>query len=372
VLKATNMKSPQATVPEPSMPVRLESSTREGEAAMIQSQGRFQASQANLVLPPAPVAVAPGTPTTGSTVSPPVQRMQDELSAIRDMVGQVLQRQVTSTSSRVTAAMPRALFDMYLKLVAQDVSQELADEIIASVRAEVGEESLDDEEAIRAAALRHLTALMPAAEMTAPLRIVDNRPHTIALVGPTGVGKTTTVAKLAAAFKLRQHRRVGLITADTYRIAAVDQLRTYADIIGLPLHVATTPADMSEAIQKLRDVDVILIDTAGRSQNDHLRLGELREMIGAALAHEVHLVLSSTASEKAMLKEAEAFSQVGIDKVVLTKLDEAVSFGVLINVMQRVGKQLSFVTTGQEVPDHLEPGRPQRLAELVLGGDVRA
>lgn len=304
--------------------------------------------------------------------SPQAGSMQNELAAIRDMVGQVLQRQVIAAPGHATPSMPRAIFDMYLKLMAQDVSQELADQIVAAVQAEIGSELLDDEQAIRAAALRQLAAIIPAAEAAVPARSLHNRPRTIALVGPTGVGKTTTVAKLAATFKLRMHRRVGLITADTYRIAAVDQLRTYADIIGLPLHVAMTPADMSDAIQRLRESEVILIDTAGRSQNDEARLDELRQMIAAAQADEVHLVLSSTASEKALLREAEAFAQVGIDKIVLTKLDEAVSFGVLINVMQKVGKQLSFLTTGQEVPDHLEPGRPQRLAELVLGGDVRA
>jgi flagellar biosynthesis protein FlhF len=313
-----------------------------------------------------------GVTTVAVSSLPEGSSMQNELAAIRDMVGQVLQRQVTAAPANATPSMPRALFDMYLRLVAQDVSQELADQIVASVQAEIGKDLLDDQQAIRAAALRQLAAIIPSAEAAAPTRSLNNRPLTIALVGPTGVGKTTTVAKLAATFKLRQHRRVGLITADTYRIAAVEQLRTYADIIGLPLHVAMTPADMSDAIQRLRESEVILIDTAGRSQNDEARLVELRQMIAAAQVDEVHLVLSSTASEKALLREAEAFAQVGIDRVVLTKLDEAVSFGVLINVMQRVGKQLSFLTTGQEVPDHLEPGRPQRLAELVLGGDVRA
>lgn len=319
------------------------------------------------------VSINPREPAALAGIrSPQAGSMQNELAAIRDMVGQVLQRQVTAAPRNATPSMPRAIFDMYLKLVAQDVSQELADQIVAAVQAEIGSELLDDEQAIRAAALRQLAAIIPAAEAAASGRSVHNRPRTIALVGPTGVGKTTTVAKLAATFKLRMHRRVGLITADTYRIAAVDQLRTYADIIGLPLHVVMTPADMSDAIQRLRESEVILIDTAGRSQNDEARLDELRQMIAAAQVDEVHLVLSSTASEKALLREAEAFARVGIDKIVLTKLDEAVSFGVLINVMQKVGKQLSFLTTGQEVPDHLEPGRPQRLAELVLGGDVRA
>ena len=197
--------------------------------------------------------------------------------------------------------------------------------------------------------------------------VADGRPLTIALVGPTGVGKTTTLAKLAASFKLRHQRRVGLITADTYRIAAVDQLRTYANIIGLPLQVVLTPAEMRQAVHALKHCDVILIDTAGRSQNDACRLGELREFLEAARPHETHLVLSSTASEKVLLREAEAFVTVGVDKVILTKLDEAVSFGMVVTALRRIGRELSFFTTGQEVPDHIEVSEPRRLAELVLG-----
>ncbi|MCA9291516.1 MAG: hypothetical protein KDA25_10330 [Phycisphaerales bacterium] len=299
------------------------------------------------------------------------QSMQDELAAIRDMVGQVLQRQ-TAGKGGPRPSMPKALFDMYLKLIAQDLSEELADRIVNEIRDELGSTQLGDVEAVRASACRHLSDYVPIADEPVSRQSPDGRPLTIALIGPTGVGKTTTLAKLAASFKLRHHRKVGLVTSDTYRIAAVDQLRTYANIIGLPLKVALTPAEMRQAVHALSDCDVVLIDTAGRSQNDTSRLDELADFIDAADPHEVHLVLSSTASEKVLLKEAEAFSVIDYDKVVLTKLDEAVSFGMILNVMQTIGKRLSFVTTGQEVPDHIELGRADRIAELILGGQVQA
>jgi len=294
--------------------------------------------------------------------------MQQELSEIRTMVGQVLQRQAT-TRRGPGAHLSGRLFDMYLELIGQDLSEELTDRIIGAVRAEMADRTLDDEE-LRAAAARYLAELVPVADPTIPRRSPDRRPLTIALIGPTGVGKTTTLAKLAASFKLRHHREVGLVTCDTYRIAAVDQLRTYAGIIGLPLEVALTPTEMTRAAARLADCDVLLIDTAGRGPNDSARLDDLRQILAAADPHEVHLVLSSTASERVLLREAEAFAEVGADRIVLTKLDEAVSFGVLVNVMQSVGKALSFITTGQEVPDHIEEGRSQRLAELVLGAEL--
>ena len=189
----------------------------------------------------------------------------------------------------------------------------------------------------------------------------DGRPRTVALVGPTGVGKTTTIAKLAATFKLKQKLNVGLITLDTYRIAAVEQLRTYANIIGLPLHVLLTPEELSLALQPLRAsgptrCDGVLIDTAGRSQRDDPRLAQLRTFIRAADPHEVHLVLSSTWSQAVLMDTVERFSSIRTDRIIFTKLDEAVSFGVMLNVASKVNKRLSYVTTGQEVPHQTRAG----------------
>ena len=189
---------------------------------------------------------------------------------------------------------------------------------------------------------------------------------TIALVGPTGVGKTTTVAKLAASYKLRHGRRIGLITTDTYRIAAVDQLRMYADIIGVPLKVALTSDDMTTAVESFRDRDVILIDTAGRSQRDRPRISELSRLIDAARPHETHLVLAGNGNESVLIEAAQNFGAASPNRVIFTKLDEAVNFGVLLNVARRVSLQLSYVTTGQEVPDHIEVGRSDRIARLIL------
>jgi flagellar biosynthesis protein FlhF len=152
----------------------------------------------------------------------------------------------------------------------------------------------------------------------------------------------------------------------------VDQLRTYAEIIGLPLKVAMSAAEMGPVVQSLSDCDVVLIDTAGRSQKDTGRLEELRQFIAAARPHQTHLVLSSTASESVLVEAAQRFAHVNPDRIIFTKLDEAVNFGVLVTVARRVSLKLSYVTTGQEVPDHIEVGQPERLARLLLeGGRVR-
>ncbi len=196
----------------------------------------------------------------------------------------------------------------------------------------------------------------------------DGRPLTIAFVGPTGVGKTTTIAKLAATYKLRLNRRVGMITADTYRIAAVDQLRTYANIIGLPVKVAMTPQELTNAVASFAGYDVLLVDTAGRSQHDVNRLTELSQFIAAAAPHELHLVVSAAMAEAVTLATVERFRPIGPDRMIVTKLDEAVGFGSLVSIAAASGLRISHVTTGQEVPDDIELADAGRLARLVLDG----
>jgi flagellar biosynthesis protein FlhF len=182
------------------------------------------------------------------------------------------------------------------------------------------------------------------------------------------VGKTTTIAKLAAHFKLRQGLRVGLLTTDTYRIAAVDQLRTYANILGLPLRVVLTPPEVSPALAALRDCDVVLMDNAGRSQNDGSRLNDLSRFLAAARADQTHLVLSATATEPVLRKAVELFRVASPDRLILTKLDEAVHLGVLANLPNHAGLPLALVTTGQEVPDQFRFATPDQIAALVLDG----
>jgi flagellar biosynthesis protein FlhF len=159
---------------------------------------------------------------------------------------------------------------------------------------------------------------------------------------------------------------VGLITLDTYRIAAVDQLRKYADIIGSPLKVVSSADDLREAIAAMSDCEYILVDTAGRSPNDTMKLNELKGLLAAAEPDEVHLVLSSTASQECIQLAISRFSDVRADKIIFTKLDEAAHVGVVLNVVRKVNKSLSYITTGQDVPNDIEVGKSRRLAQLIL------
>ncbi|MEQ9616901.1 MAG: flagellar biosynthesis protein FlhF [Phycisphaerales bacterium] len=292
---------------------------------------------------------------------------QEELAAIKRMVGRVLQ----NSSGSNQGVMPEALNRCYLRMIENEVTSELADEIAGLVRDELSPNELRDASIVQSAVLRRIAQYIPVNASQATIeKPEDGRPLTIALAGPTGVGKTTTIAKLAATYKLRHGKSVGLITCDTYRIAAVDQLRTYANIIGVPLHVALTPHEVERACESLRECDAILIDTAGRSQRDAGRIDELGKILAAANPHQTHLVLSMATSESVMHQAVDRFAAIKPDRVIFTKLDEAVNFGALVNIARKVNAELSFVTNGQEVPDHIEPSNADRLARLVLTGEA--
>lgn len=318
-----------------------------------------------------------------------------EIQQLRGMVRELLNRPTMSTWGP-NPDVPEELRDYYTQLIQSAVADEIAADVIARAKARLaeckarlteraeqksgaGQKGTTDGRSVDAVLrdlipvvlLESIEKLLPESE---PIQLpAGGGPKLVALVGPTGVGKTTTIAKLAAYFKLRERKSVGLITIDTYRIAAVDQLRAYAEILNVPLQVVLTPEEMSTAVELMHDFDVVLIDTSGRSQNDTGRLSDLKVFLDAARAAageaarlETHLVLSCTAHPGQLLQVAEKFGILGVDRAVFTKLDEAVGLGVILNVSHRLNLRLSYLTTGQDVPEDMEIGHRRRVAELIL------
>jgi len=318
-------------------------------------------------IPQSPPLSSPDTRTPDS--APPLPNAADfmrELSAVRDLVKEVLRER----RDRAPAdEMPQDLSTLYTRLIGQQVAESLARELLEDLLASVpkGPDGVAPPEALEAALRERIVSLLPPAEpFDWP---ADGAPKVVALVGPTGVGKTTTIAKLAAHFKLRESRRVGLITLDTFRIAAVEQLRVYANILDVPLVVAPSPADVPAAMTRLRDAgcELVLIDTAGRSQRDTRRIDELRQFLDAAGPLETHLVLAGNAAESAAWETVRHFSPLRPQRVIFTKLDEAVGLGLILNILTNVGLRVSYVTTGQSVPNDLEVGHAARIADMILG-----
>jgi len=190
----------------------------------------------------------------------------------------------------------------------------------------------------------------------------------VALIGPTGVGKTTTIAKLAAQYKIKQKKRVLLMTIDNYRIAAINQLKTYAEIISAPLAVATEPEELAQKISEQEEADLILLDTPGRSQLAAMKLRELEAFLNAARPTETHLLISSTMRNEDMYSVLDRFGSVGVDRLIFTKLDEATCFGTILNASVKSQKPISYLTTGQDVSSDIELARPERIANFLLRG----
>lgn len=259
--------------------------------------------------------------------------------------------------------LPAALFQLYTDLIDVEVPEPLAREMIDRLQTGCSTAELTDVVLLRARLARQLEDQL---RCRGPIDVTPGHRRIVALVGPTGVGKTTTIAKLAANFHLRQKQRVGLITVDTYRIAAVEQLRTYADIIDLPMAVVSTPREMRSAMARFADLDLVLMDTAGRSPRDEVKIQELKSMLAEANPDEIHLVLSSVGNPASQQQAAERFTEVGAQALVLTKLDEATGLGALLPLFQSCGLPISYLTNGQDVPNDITAAERRKLARMIL------
>ncbi|KAB7708068.1 flagellar biosynthesis protein FlhF [Bacillus aerolatus] len=188
----------------------------------------------------------------------------------------------------------------------------------------------------------------------------------INIIGPTGVGKTTTLAKMAAGSVLEQKFKTAFITTDTYRIAAIDQLKTYADLLKVPVEVAYKSADIKQAIEKFKDYDIVYIDTAGRNYREEQFVKELKAMIPFERMKN-YLVIALTSKEEDMYEIIDQFATVPVHQLIFTKMDETTSRGSIVNAICRYRKSIAFITNGQNVPDDLIQPDAEKIADIILG-----
>lgn len=200
------------------------------------------------------------------------------------------------------------------------------------------------------------------------LKLRKNSPRIITLVGPTGVGKTTTTAKLAAMYALNRGNKVALITMDIFRVGAVEQLKTYSRIMGIPLEVASTPKELEKAVEKHASCDLIFVDTAGRSHKDKEKLDEMKNFLDNKIPIEVYLCLSATTKDRELEEILKRFSIFQISKVIFTKIDESESLGNMVNLLMKDNLQIAYFTTGQRVPEDIEVATSAKLADMILRG----
>ncbi|MBW2245631.1 MAG: protein FlhF [Deltaproteobacteria bacterium] len=199
-----------------------------------------------------------------------------------------------------------------------------------------------------------------------PFDVADNRRLIAAFIGTTGVGKTTTIAKLAAQLMLKSGKKVGLISIDAYRIGAMEQLKTYADILGIPCFRAFKKKDLLFALKNMEGKNVILIDTAGQSQYDMSRIEELKRMMPGDMNISTHLLLSVATRESEMNKAAVNFSALNYLSYIFTKTDETERCGSIINQVMKLNLPISYITNGQKVPEDIERADKEKILKLLL------
>jgi flagellar biosynthesis protein FlhF len=291
-----------------------------------------------------------------------VNKMEDLIQKVYDEIkssGQKVEDKIPvkeTTNSRLKKL-------LYSNLLKNEIEPEIVNKIMNVVSEKMGSAANMNE---AAATVFSLIADMLGAPETLKIR-EEGKPTVVLFIGPTGVGKTTTLAKIAANYSLNHKKKVGLITADTYRIAAVEQLKTYADILGLPVSVVYSSIEIKAAIEKYKDKDIVLIDTAGRSIKEKEQFDELKKLVEAAVADEVYLVLSSTTSMSNCKQIIDTYNFLENYKLIFTKLDETSVIGVVLNARHYTNKSLSYITTGQSVPDDIEVVDTGKLTKNLLG-----
>jgi flagellar biosynthesis protein FlhF len=333
----------------------------ERTAAATQPKPAPEAHPGRPLVPPAPPAAAvpqpapqPLMPASGGA---DVAVVREELAGMKELMGQIVSRlDQPAAGHRLEAP----LRDLLGALTRGGVQEEAAVALVNRVRGRLakGQATLPDAlEVARSLMIKDLGGV----------KTVAGTGRVVALVGPTGVGKTTTLAKLAAHLSLNLGKRVALVTADTYRIAAVEQLRTYSEIIGVPLEVVYDPADVAGALAAHSECDLILVDTAGRSPRNQAHMNELKAYLDVMEPAETYLVLSMTSGFRDATMIVDHYLPMGFDHFLFTKWDESATPGLIYNMVQKYKRPLSYVTTGQNVPDDIEVADPETIIRAILG-----
>ncbi|MFH1549778.1 MAG: flagellar biosynthesis protein FlhF [Planctomycetota bacterium] len=298
-------------------------------------------------------------PPAENTSEGGVATLQQEVDSIKTL----LMDYVAGQEKKILGKAPGELTALYKLLLRRGIHPDLSRDIIRRLKKPASK----NEEKENPGHFELLRSTIAGLIKTSPpIAALDDGPMVAALIGPTGVGKTTTVAKLAANFKLVQGLDVGLVTLDTYRIAAVQQLKTYADIIGIPVNVILTPEELRQARKTFAGKDIILVDTAGRSQRDAKRMDELQVFLDAGNFDQIHLVVSAATNDANLEDIMKRFAPLATDHIIVSKMDEAACPGHVLRVVLESDKRLSYVTTGQEVPDDIEAADAQRFTTMIL------
>ena len=285
--------------------------------------------------------------------------LQSEMQDMREMI-QVMY------SESPGAGLPAEFAPHYRTLINQGIARKVSAALIGTV---VNNSDLSVIRDTRVFVERLKLEIRKTVRVTGGIGLMAGQCRVVAVCGATGVGKTTNLAKIAAQFSVRERARVALLTADTYRVGAAEQLRVYANIIGIPLKVINEPKELVSALKEFKDYDLVLLDTAGGSQFNLEQIHDLQRILHAARPHETLLMLSANTQLEDLRNVARSFSAVNPTSIVFTKLDETRRYGALFSILMEQDLPLSYVSFGQNVPDDIRVGTPEWVARLVMEGN---
>jgi flagellar biosynthesis protein FlhF len=290
-----------------------------------------------------------------------METVREEMRSIRTSLEEITNRMKYQSMP----TMPRLLTMLYQSMVGAGLDEKLALDLMGKALVTLSGDQLEDRKAVTDFLSSEIAQWIPTAPYLPP---ESAEPRIIALVGPTGMGKTTSLSKLLTNPNIFRGRRMAVITADTYRIGAVEQLKRVAGIARVPLVVAYKPSQMLKAIQVHHGKDVIFIDTAGRSPNNRHHLQNLKEFMGAAKPDEIHLVIAANTRFEDMKNIADQFDEVPFHRYLFTKLDETSGCGNVLNLMKHRERPCSFLAYGQKVPEEIRWAKSLEFARMFVLG----
>jgi len=283
-----------------------------------------------------------------------------ELQDMKKLLNTLVQKKSTESFPAVLQGVhQKPVLDLYKQLKLQDVQENIIDDLIEELKKVTTEQDTEKE-----ANKKIRQVLKLKLEEKVIMKDFKPRSKNAVFVGPTGVGKTTTIAKLAARYALEEGKKVGMISADTYRIAAVEQLKTYSEILNIPIKIVYEPEEMAETLKSFSDRELILIDTAGRSHRNMEQINELQELLDAIEDKDIYLVLSATSSTKDLRAITKHYEFLQDYKIIFTKTDEATTYGGILNSSIENDKPVLYLTNGQSVPDDIENASVEKLIGL--------
>lgn len=290
-----------------------------------------------------------------------ISQIRSEMAEMRQMLHMLS----AQSAGLRDANFPENLVVLYQQLLFNGMEEKFARRLIEECARTIPPKDLEDFPYVKIFLAR---MLMKIVRVTGGIEADPGRQKVVALAGPTGVGKTTTVAKLASEQLLKHHRQVALITVDTFRIAAVEQLKVYAKIMGVPIAVVNDKTELQQAMQNFSSKDVVFVDTGGRSQRDDLQMSELYSLFGngSEPSIDVLLTLAATTKDSDLTEITRKFGEIPLKAVAFTKLDESTQYGSIFNHSIRFKLPVAYLTTGQKVPEDLEVATKERLVDLLL------